>query len=70
MKQPVLFGKPEADYFVGLIQEAARAGDEEAAKSWIDEKLRLQAQLRTALLQQAGIDDPAAGFDGALFGAL
>lgn len=68
MKQPVLFGKPEADYFVCLIQEAARARDEEAAKSWIDEKLKGSKPNFAALLQQAGIDDPAAGFDGALFG--
>ncbi|NLJ75416.1 MAG: type I-E CRISPR-associated protein Cas7/Cse4/CasC, partial [Firmicutes bacterium] len=27
MKQPALFGKPEADYFVSLIQEAANQGD-------------------------------------------
>jgi len=68
MKQPVLFGKPEADYFVRLIQEAARQGDKDAACAWIDETVKTSKANFKALLQQAGIDEPAVGFEGALFG--
>ncbi|NLM55267.1 MAG: type I-E CRISPR-associated protein Cas7/Cse4/CasC [Firmicutes bacterium] len=68
MKQPVLFGKPEADYFVGLLREAAQKGDEDAARAWLDETLKKSKANFKALLQQAGIEEPAAGFEGALFG--
>ena len=40
MKQPVLFGKPEADFFVQLIRKAASQGDGEAARSFIDEQMK------------------------------
>ncbi len=68
MKQPALFGKPEADYFVSLIQEAANQGDKEAAKAYIDEQMKQGKKNFNALLEQAGFGDPAAGFEGALFG--
>jgi CRISPR system Cascade subunit CasC len=68
MKQPVLFGKPEADYFVQLIQEAANQGDKEAAKSYVDEQMKRGKRNFKALLEQAGFGNPAAGFEGALFG--
>lgn len=68
MKQPALFGKPEADYFVKLLQEAGNQGDLDQAKAYIDEQLKQGKKNFEALLAQAGIKDPAAGFDGALFG--
>lgn len=68
MKQPVLFGKPEADYFVGLIKEAAQTNDEKSAKEWLDDTLKKSKANFKAMLRQAGIDEPAAGFEGALFG--
>lgn len=68
MKQPVLFGKPEADYFVQLIQEAANQGNMEAASSYIDEQMKQGKRNFKVLLEQAGFGDPAAGFEGALFG--
>ncbi len=68
MKQPVLFGKPEADYFVGLLKEAASRGSQEDAISYIDERMKEGKKSFRALLEQAGLKDPAAGFEGALFG--
>jgi CRISPR system Cascade subunit CasC len=68
MNQPVLFGKPEADYFVQLIQEAANQGDTEVAKSYIDEQMKRGKRNFKALLEQAGFGNPAVGFEGALFG--
>ncbi|HEB97325.1 MAG TPA: type I-E CRISPR-associated protein Cas7/Cse4/CasC [Sedimenticola thiotaurini] len=68
MKQPVLFGRPEADYFVGLVRQAATQGDEDAAKKWLAEQIKAARKNFKAMLRQAGIDSPAAGFEGALFG--
>ncbi|MFY9390873.1 MAG: type I-E CRISPR-associated protein Cas7/Cse4/CasC [Limnochordia bacterium] len=68
MKQPALFGKPEADYFVQLLQEAADQGNIDQAKAYLDEQLKKGKQNFKALLEQAGISNPAVGFDGALFG--
>lgn len=68
MKQPVLFGKPEADFFVQLIRKAASQGDGEAARSFIDEQMKRGKRNFQALLEQAGIGSPSAGFEGALFG--
>ncbi|NLG68440.1 MAG: type I-E CRISPR-associated protein Cas7/Cse4/CasC [Firmicutes bacterium] len=68
MKQPVLFGQPEADYFVTLIQEAAREGSVEKAKAYLDARIKAEKNNFKALLDQAGIRNPVAGFEGALFG--
>lgn len=68
MKQPVLFGKPEADYFAKLIHEAASQGTEDQARAFLDERIKEGRNNFRALLRQAGISDPAAGFEGALFG--
>ena len=68
MKQPVLFGKPEADYFVGLLQRAASEGDENAAKQWLAEQIKEGKKNFKAMLRQAGIDNPVEGFEGAMFG--
>ncbi len=62
MKQPVLFGKPEADYFVNLIKEAA----EGEGTKLIDE--RVNRRNARALMEQAGLKNPVAGFEGAMFG--
>lgn len=68
MKQPVLFGCPEADYLTALVQEAAQQGDEAAAKDWLDKRLKEGKNNFQALMREAGIHDPAAGFEGAMFG--
>ncbi|NLY54284.1 MAG: type I-E CRISPR-associated protein Cas7/Cse4/CasC [Firmicutes bacterium] len=70
MKQPVLFGKPEADYFVQLVQEAAAQaqGDIKSATAYIDEQFKKGRKNFQALLQQAGFNNPVAGFEGAMFG--
>lgn len=68
MKQPVLFGKPEADYFVDLVKEAASKGDEAAARNWLAEQVKQAKKNFKAMLRQAGIDNPAEGFEGAMFG--
>lgn len=68
MNQPVLFGKPEADYFTALVQEAAAKGDLETAKAFLNERIEAGKNNFRALLRQAGIQDPAVGFEGALFG--
>lgn len=68
MKQPVLFGRPEADYFLGLLRQAASEGDGKAGRRHIESVVKEGRKNFRALLRQAGIGDPAAGFDGALFG--
>lgn len=68
MKQPVLFGCPETDYLTRLVQEAAQQGDEKAAKAFLDQRLKDGKNNFRALLRQAGIHDPAVGFEGAMFG--
>lgn len=62
MKQPVLFGQAEADYFVKLIQEAARQPN---PKDWLEEEIKRNRNNFKALVSQAGLQ---AGFEGALFG--
>jgi CRISPR system Cascade subunit CasC len=68
MKQPVLFGKPEADFFVKLLSEADKQGDEEEAKAFLDDRIKEAKNNFKALLQQSGIPDPFVGIEGALFG--
>lgn len=75
MKQPVLFGKPEADYFARLIHDAADAGDLEDSEAnlkdqikSLKEKVKSDRRNFNVMLRQAGIRDIAAGFEGALFG--
>ena len=64
----VLFGKPEADFFVQLIREAASQPNDEAAGSYIDEQMKQGKKNFRALLGQAGHGNLSAGFEGALFG--
>ncbi|MCU7904950.1 MAG: type I-E CRISPR-associated protein Cas7/Cse4/CasC [Candidatus Thiodiazotropha sp. (ex Epidulcina cf. delphinae)] len=68
MKQPALFGKPEADFFVALLAECAGAGDAKAAKDLLAERLKTDKKGFKALLRQAGHGNLYAGFEGALFG--
>lgn len=68
MKQPVLFGQPEADYLVELVQEAARQGDQAASKAWLSERIKEGKKNFKAMLRQAGFKAPEAGFEGAMFG--
>jgi len=76
IKQPVLFGKPEADYLVKLIQDHAGGGDLEASKAAIKEAIenirkeigKHQKANFMAMLKAAGFDNLYAGLEGALFG--
>jgi CRISPR system Cascade subunit CasC len=68
MKQPVLFGAPEARYLVDLIQAAASRGSETAAKSYLDDVMKQTSTNLRAMAKAAGIEDPVVGFEGALFG--
>jgi len=66
LKQPVLFGRPEADYFVSLIIECAESGEEPG--TLLDERMKEHKKNFRALLVAAGGDDLMAGIEGALFG--
>lgn len=66
LKQPVLFGRPEADYFVDLIRECAESGED--PEKLLDERMKEHKKNFRALLVAAGGDDLMAGIEGALFG--
>lgn len=66
LKQPVLFGRPEADYFVALIRECADSGAEPG--KLLDERMKEHKKNFRALLAAGGGDDLMAGIEGALFG--
>jgi CRISPR system Cascade subunit CasC len=68
MKQPVLFGRPEADYFVKIILDADKQGDEKAAKAYLDQVIKNGKANFAAMVRQAGIHDIFAGFEAAMFG--
>ncbi len=68
MKQPVLFGYPEADYLTRLLKEAAAKGNLEAAKAFLDEQTKQGKKNFQEMLRQAGVHNPTVGFEGALFG--
>lgn len=65
LKQPVLFGRPEADYLVRLITECAASGAD-PAKS-LDDKLKSQKGNLQAMWKAAGVD-LVSGVEGAMFG--
>lgn len=65
MKQPVLFGKPEADFLVKLVGDWARTEKPEEA---LDTALKTDKRNFQAMMRQAGNGDPHAGIEGALFG--
>ncbi|UCF90215.1 MAG: type I-E CRISPR-associated protein Cas7/Cse4/CasC [Desulfobacterales bacterium] len=69
LKQPVLFGKPEADYFVGLILECNRTGENlEVILKESKKKIKAEKTNLRAMVKAAGINDLVAGIEGALFG--
>ncbi len=77
LKQPVLFGKPEADYLVRLILDCARRySDPDASKAAIKEAVQdIKKQITKdqkanfmAMLKAAGFNNLYAGLEGALFG--
>jgi CRISPR system Cascade subunit CasC len=66
LNQPVLFGKPEADFFVNLIREAAASGEDPVQV--LGTKLQEQNRNLRALMKAAGQNDLYAGVEGAMFG--
>ncbi|MBK6741780.1 MAG: type I-E CRISPR-associated protein Cas7/Cse4/CasC [Hydrogenophilales bacterium] len=66
LNQPVLFGKPEADYLVSLVEACAKNG-EDPVKT-LDERLKGENGNLRALMKSAGQDDLYAGVEGAMFG--
>jgi len=66
LKQPVLFGKPEADYMVKLIVECAETGSD--PEQVLKERLKGEKKNLRALMKSAGQSDLVAGVEGALFG--
>lgn len=66
LNQPVLFGKPEADYFVRLIVECAKSGEDPVTT--LDARLKVEKGNLRALMKAAGQDDLVSGIEGALFG--
>ncbi|MCP5278455.1 MAG: type I-E CRISPR-associated protein Cas7/Cse4/CasC [Thiobacillus sp.] len=65
LNQPVLFGKPEADYLVSLIKECA--GAESDPVKLLDERLKAEKGNLQAMWKTAGVS-LVAGIEGALFG--
>ena len=65
LKQPVLFGKPEADYLVGLVTECA-ASDVDPVKR-LDERLKAEKGNLQAMWKGAGVN-LVSGVEGAMFG--
>jgi CRISPR system Cascade subunit CasC len=70
MRQPILFGKPEIDYFVHLIEEASHKETLELGIAHLDETLKKKEHRANlaALMRAAGAADPMVGFEGAMFG--
>jgi len=66
LNQPVLFGKPEADYFVRLIAGCAKSGEDPV--STLDARLTTEQGNLRALMKAAGQDDLVSGIEGAMFG--
>lgn len=66
LNQPVLFGKPEADYFVSLIAECAKTGEDPVTT--LDARLKAEKGNLRALMKAAGQDDLVSGIEGAMFG--
>jgi CRISPR system Cascade subunit CasC len=64
--QPILFGRPEADYLVKLLKDCANAGGD--AKKRLQECLKKDKQNFRAMLLQGGYGNLYAGLEGALFG--
>lgn len=67
MKQPVLLGKPEADYFVDLIKSQAENSGPDAKDNLVKQLKNGKKNLQV-LMAQAGFKNPQAGLEGAMFG--
>lgn len=65
MKQPVLFGRPEADFLVQLLGECAMADDPEVV---LVDRLKTDKKNFKAMVAQAGHGHLFSGVEGALFG--
>mgnify|MGYP000944367218 CR=1 FL=1 len=65
LKQPVLFGKPEADYLVQLLAECN--GGEVDPLKLLDERLKAEKGNLQAMWRAAGVN-LVSGIEGALFG--
>lgn len=65
LKQPVLFGKPEADYLVSLLTECA-ASDADPVEL-LDERLKAEKGNLQAMWKASGVD-LVSGVEGAMFG--
>ena len=65
MKQPVLFGRPEADFFVDLLAECAAESNPTEA---LTQRLKGNKENFKAMLRAAGHGNLYAGVEGALFG--
>jgi len=68
LKQAVLFGKPEADYLVALLEQCVSAGDEPVALAYLETHFKSEKRNLKAMLKQAGYGNLFAGIEGALFG--
>jgi len=66
VKQPILFGKPEADFLVGLLTECGAQG--QGAEQLLETRLKGDKANFKAMLRQAGHGNLFAGVEGALFG--
>jgi CRISPR system Cascade subunit CasC len=66
VKQPILFGKPEADFLVAVLKECAATGAD--AEKRLQERLKKDKNNFKAMLAQAGHGHLYAGLEGALFG--
>lgn len=72
LKQPILLGKPEADFLVRLVGECGKAGEsEKALKARIEEirdAIKKQKSNLRQMMKAAGQNDLIAGIEGAMFG--
>jgi CRISPR system Cascade subunit CasC len=68
LKQAVLFGKPEADYLVALLEKCAALEDEAMAVGALDAHFKAEKKNLKTMLRQAGYGNLFAGVEGALFG--
>jgi len=77
LKQAILFGKPELDYFVTTIVEAVKAADVEgktgkdldkALTDAVKDRVKAEKANFNALVAQSGMGETAKGIEGALFG--
>jgi len=65
MKQPALFGRPEADFIVGLLHDSTQSTNPEES---LREQLKTDKKNWQAMVDQAGHGHLFAGIEGALFG--